>query len=379
MTLPSRFADLARQVAQSVATRADSADRAGQLPAEDVKCLQESGYLALSIPAQYGGHGATMREVVEAQAELAHASPSAALVAAMTLQVLGDNAETMPWPEEQYARLAEAVVKNGAVMNVVASEPALGSPSRGKAFASQAQPQADGGWIINGHKTWITGGRHLTHLLVRLMVGESAGMLIVPADSVGLRWEETWKDGLAFRASDSHDLHFEGVKVGPEALLECGDANKPIHPNAWFPMLMASIYLGAAWGARDAVIRFAQERIPTALGKPIATLPKIQRQVGELDIQLQAARSLLLEVAQLWGDHPDQRPKLYARVAGAKQFTVEAALRITDLALQIAGGQALTHDLPLERFFRDVRAGMMQPPAGDTALEIAGRGALENN
>ena len=49
----------------------------------------------------------------------------------------------------------------------------------------------------------------------------------------------------------------------------------------------------------------------------------------------------------------------------------------TDKALQIAGGTGLTRDLPLERFFRDTRAGLMQPPSGDTALEIVGRGAIE--
>jgi alkylation response protein AidB-like acyl-CoA dehydrogenase len=376
MSSTATFIDLARQVAQGIAPRADAADRAGRLPPEDVQLLKESGYLALSIPQEYGGGGASLRQVVEAQLEVAQVSPSTALVAAMTLQVFGDNAETQPWPAEQYAALAQQVAQHKAVMNVVASEPALGSPSRGKAFASQASPQAEGGWLIDGHKTWVTGGQHLTHLLIRLMVGDSPGILVVPANSVGLRWEATWKDALAFRASDSHDLYLEGVRVGPEALLECGDSKLP-HPNAWFPMLMASIYLGAAWGARNAVIRFALERIPTALGKPIATLPKIQRQIGELDIQWQAAHSLLLEVASAWSAHPEQRPKLYARVAGAKHFAVESALRITDLALQIAGGQSLTHDLPLERFLRDVRAGTMQPPAGDTALEIAGRGALE--
>jgi alkylation response protein AidB-like acyl-CoA dehydrogenase len=50
---------------------------------------------------------------------------------------------------------------------------------------------------------------------------------------------------------------------------------------------------------------------------------------------------------------------------------------VTDKALQIAGGTSLTRDLPLERYFRDTRAGLMQPPSGDTALEIIGRNAIE--
>ena len=130
--------------------------------------------------------------------------------------------------------------------------------------------------------------------------------------------------------------------------------------------------------ARDSVIKFALERVPSALGKPIATLPKIQRQIGEIDLMLQSARALLLEVAGLWTG--DERSKgLFPRIAAAKHMATETANSVTDKALQIAGGTSLTRDLPLERHFRDTRAGLMQPPSGDTALEIIGRGAIEAN
>ena len=66
-----------------------------------------------------------------------------------------------------------------------------------------------------------------------------------------------------------------------------------------------------------------------------------------------------------------------SRVSSAKTVVNQTANRVTDLALQIAGGQSITKDLPLERYFRDVRAGSMQPPSGDTALEMIGRAAIE--
>ena len=109
--------------------------------------------------------------------------------------------------------------------------------------------------------------------------------------------------------------------------------------------------------------------MPTALGKPISTLPKIQREIGEIDMKLQAARSLLLEVADNEGST--------ARVPAAKQFAVTVANEVTDQALRVAGGTSLTRALPLERYFRDVRAGTMQPPSGDTALEAIGRAAID--
>jgi len=89
-----------------------------------------------------------------------------------------------------------------------------------------------------------------------------------------------------------------------------------------------------------------------------------------------AARALMLEVASQWTG--DERSKgLFPRIAAAKHMATETANMVTDKALQIAGGTSLTRDLPLERFFRDTRAGLMQPPSGDTALEIVGRGAIE--
>ncbi len=130
--------------------------------------------------------------------------------------------------------------------------------------------------------------------------------------------------------------------------------------------------------ARNTVIRYALERVPTALGRPISTLPKIQRQIGEMDLALQAAQALLFQVARRWDDEPEAREIIYPHVVAAKHLAVETAATVTEKALRVAGGIAITHDLPLERYFRDVQAGSMQPPSGDTALEMIGRNAIGN-
>ena len=70
------------------------------------------------------------------------------------------------------------------------------------------------------------------------------------------------------------------------------------------------------------------------------------------------------------------RKKMSARIAAAKTMVTETANTVTDQALRIAGGSSITKALPLERYFRDVRAGAMQPPSGDTALEMVGRAAI---
>jgi alkylation response protein AidB-like acyl-CoA dehydrogenase len=185
---------------------------------------------------------------------------------------------------------------------------------------------------------------------------------------------ETWCDSLSLRASDSDDVYFEDVLVPADHVLQKQLADPKTQPNAWFPLLTAAVYLGVALAARDATIRFALERVPTALGRSIATLPKIQRQIGEMDVQLQAARLFLLEAARAW----DERERsAWAQVVAAKQFANETAISVTDMALRVAGGQSITHRLPLERYFRDVRGSITHPPSGDTALEIVGRAAIE--
>jgi alkylation response protein AidB-like acyl-CoA dehydrogenase len=336
-----------------------------------VQALKQSGYLTMSIPREYGGQGLSLRECVAAQLELAQGSASTALVAGMQLHLFGHAREAQPWPEEAFERFCRAAVEEGALFNSVASEPTLGSPSRGGLYETCAEATA-AGWVINGHKTWTTGGKHLTHMLVSLSIGNDPALMLVLQDTPGLEWVETWGDSLSLRASDSHDVYFRNVRVPHDHLIQRGAVEGP--PIAWFPMIVAATYLGTAIAARNALIQYALERVPTALGKPIATLPKIQRQIGEIDVALQAARALLLEVAAEWTGK-DHRPQ-FPCIVSAKHVATETAIDVTDKALRAAGGASLTRGLPLERYFRDVRAGLMHPPSGDAALEIVGQKAV---
>lgn len=372
--IPNKTAvSLGRSIAKEIAPRAHEADKQAALPAEDVRLLQETGYTALSVPKTFGGHGYSLLDCVAAQVALAQGSGSTAMVAGMPIQVFGLQREATNWRQDAYERLCTAAAQ-GALINAVASEPAMGSPSRGGLPATTAVPTEDGSsWIINGRKTWVTGGQHLTHMLIYANVGNSVGILVVEKDTPGLTWKHTWKDALSLRASDSNDLCLENVLVPCHNLI---DTPQKSQPNVWFPLIMASVYMGTAVAARNAVIQFALERVPSALGKPISTLPKIQRQIGEIDIALQAARALLFNVAGEWTGKNEDRAAFLPRIAAAKSMVTETANQVTDKALRIAGGTSITKALPLERYFRDVRAGSMQPPSGDTALEMVGRAAI---
>jgi alkylation response protein AidB-like acyl-CoA dehydrogenase len=375
---PTPTLELAQRLAQEFAARADEADRQARLPAEDVQALKDSGYLGLSVPQEYGGAGLSLRDCLAAQLELAQGSGATAMVAGMQLHLFGHAREIQPWPEATFAWLCREAV-NGGLFNNVASEPLMGSPSRGGLPATTATPVSDGaGWLVNGHKTWTTGGRHLTHMIVSAHIGADPAWLLVRQEMPGIEWVETWGDSLSLRASDSHDVYFNDVTVPADHLIQRGVTPAQAVPSAWFPMVMSSVYLGTAIAARNAVIQFALERVPSALGKPIATLPKIQRQIGEIDLALQAAQALMFEVAGAWTGEAENRRNVYPRIVAVKHLITETTNEVTDQALRIAGGLSLTKSLPLERYFRDVRAGLMQPPSGDTALEIIGQHAIES-
>jgi alkylation response protein AidB-like acyl-CoA dehydrogenase len=362
--------DLARSLAAELASRAGPADRAGRLPEADIRALRESGYLGLNIPKEYGGFGLGMRDTVAAQLELAQGSASTAIVAAMQFQIFGNEMLSRSWSQEHYEQFSREAAR-GALFNSAASEPQLGSPSRGGLPETYAQSRPEG-WCLNGHKTWTTGGRHLTYMLVRCRIDGQHAVLLVPNETPGVRWEETWRAALSLRASDSHDVYFNDVLLPKGHLVE-RSIGRP-QPNPWFPMMLAAVYLGTGLAARNDAIRYALDRVPSALGKPIASLPKVQRQIGEMDLALRAASSLLLESAENWDAAP--QPAMPA-ITAAKQFACETAAQVTEQALQIAGGAALGPDLPFERYFRDTRAGMMQPPSGDTAFEALGQAAIE--
>ena len=379
---------LADQLAAQFAARAAAHERAGTFPLENYRDLHTSGYLRLIVPQAYGGAGANLHEMVLAQEHLARGDGSTAMAMNMTVHLIGRLGETRQWPEAVFARVCREIVEEGALINAAATEPEMGSPSRGGVPSTRAEP-VGGGWKIFGHKQFVSMAAALRFFVVSVALPQSAAYpegaianAIIHAGSAGIRLEDTWSDALSLRSSGSNDLWLDGVFVPHEMIVDV----RPVGSNppqktpvqmAWFSLTMAAIYLGIGQAACDSVCAYARERTPTALGRPIATLPHVQHRVGEMKVQLDAARTYLHLVAQTWSEQPSQQPTLTPQIAAAKYLCTNAAVAATDQALRIAGGFGLMSKLPLERFFRDARAGLTHPPADDQALEMVGKAALE--
>jgi alkylation response protein AidB-like acyl-CoA dehydrogenase len=370
----SHFLELARRLSDDFASRADVADRENALPFASYALLRSSGYLALTVPERFGGAGATLVEFARAQTQLATGDASVALTAAMNAHVVGGAAEAHSWTEALLERVCAGVIAGG-IVNAIASEPELGSPSRGGAFRTTAR-RVNGGWRLNGRKTWATGGEMIDLYIVNASLEDgSSARFLVDARTLGVRLEATWVDALALRGSAAHDVLLEDVFVSDEDFIP----PTPSTPNgsAWFWTAMSATYLGVGIAALEALTAFAQRRVPSALGQPIATLGNVQERVGEIELTLKAAQTVMLEAAKRWSDHLEPREALLPLMAGAKHLCTNAAIRATDLALRTAGGTALTRGLTLERHFRDARAGLAHPPSDEVALGMIGRSRLE--
>jgi alkylation response protein AidB-like acyl-CoA dehydrogenase len=375
-----KFVTMANDLASSHRSRADAFDRHNELPLESYRELKASGYASLTVPQRFGGLGASLHEFVLAHTRLAMGDASVALGAAMNAHVLGSANESHSWPEELLERIGDEVTTRGALINAIASEPELGSPSRGGAFRTVAR-KVEGGWEITGRKTWATGGEMMDFFVVHASLeGEhtGTGKMIVPATSPGFRLESTWTDALAMRSSAAHDAVLENVFVPDELFIP----PTPSDPNssAWFWSSMAATYLGVGWAALEEMTRYAKSRIPSALGKPISSLENVQRNIGEMELTLKSAQLLLLEATGRWSANleanTEDRASLLPSLAGAKHACTNAAIHVTDLALRTAGGGSLTRATSLERHFRDARAGLAHPPSDDLALAMIGRTRL---
>ncbi|CAN5475438.1 acyl-CoA dehydrogenase family protein [soil metagenome] len=375
----AEFMELGDRMAEIAAQQADEHDRNNTFPHDTFAALREAGYLALTVPEEFGGRGARPLEVMLAQERLARGSGAVALGATMHLVVVGGLGDGRAWPPELLAKFFGEVVRDGALINSAASEPDLGSPSRGGAFATRAKWTPDG-WLINGRKSWTTLSPGLTYAITQLTTEEEDGSLgraniLVPMSTPGVKVELGSWDNMSMRASGSNDVVYENVLVPLENRLPGTPAPAGASVSGW-NLIGSAVYLGVATAARDFAVKYAQERVPSGLGKPIAELPNVQQRIAEIEILLAQARALLYSTAETFEQYPEHRKAIAWQFAAAKYTVTNNAIQITDQALRVVGSAGLQKKFPLERYFRDARAGLGNPPIDDVALGIIGKAAL---
>ena len=397
MTGPGqRLVALAEAHAPDFATRADRHDREGSFPFENFAAMRHSGLLAAGVPLELGGLGVTsLYDLTLASNRLGRADGSTAIATTMHL--------ASTWYLTRQRAAAQAAGNTAAVESVEAS---LRRVAAGELIIAMLGSEAgtdlrhplteatrvEGGWLLNGSKTFGTLSPVAQLLGTRARVADGAGgyrlaSVRIPRDTPGLTVKDNW-DALGMRASGSHDVVFENCFVPDELLTvrgEWGDFDEPLVPLVALGLTAA--FLGIAEAARALAIELVTTRRSRLTGRAPAERYAVQQTVALMEIELAAARALFERSAQRAGAFLDEHPPavapasdwhaLYKECQCAKWFVNRTAITIVDRALTVSGGAGYLSKSPLARLYRDVRAGPFMAPLTETeALQYIGTVAL---
>lgn len=364
------YVALATEVGARCAPFEAAHDREATFVAESYEVMHETGYLRMAVPEEFGGLGASMREVVEAQHELSRKAGSAGLAAAMHLYLT----LVQRWRYRRGAADAEAVLRK------VAADGIIMATSGGSDWVSPTTTavETEGGFLFSGRKSFCSQAPVATVISTSATLGEpgpDAEVLHagVPLSSPGVSIVETW-DTLGMRGTASHDLVFEDVFVPVEKIMgrrPYGVLTGPLLVAAiHFAPVVGGVYLGIARGAYDEAARILAGRPDPA--------PAAVRQLGEMNARLRVAWWGVLAAVDEVGDDPAADDATLATLMTAKRHAVLEAKTIVDLALEAVGGAAFFRTSPLERAYRDVRAGLFHPLTPEATLAFLGGLALQD-
>jgi ABC-type dipeptide/oligopeptide/nickel transport system ATPase subunit len=212
-------------VTAELAATAQEYDRSGAVPAAGIAAVHRAGLLTATVAERYGGPAVGQVDVVRILVALGEGDPSVALLVANTLAAHQGQAAAGHWPGATYAEVLRRSAVEPTLVNAIRAEPELGAPARGGLPATVARRTADG-WSLSGHKAYATGGTALAYHVVWAVADEPdrdgeprVGHLLVPGDAPGISWLDTW-DHLGLRASNTHDVVYDGVALPADAFVE---------------------------------------------------------------------------------------------------------------------------------------------------------------
>lgn len=368
---------IAAELSARFAETAARYDESASFPFENIRLAHEAGLIALTAPVEHGGAGAGLAVAAEVIRHVARGEPSTALI--LIMQYI--NLATIPnsgWPQNLIQRVLGDAARKGSLINAFRVEPELGTPVRGGLPKTTAR-RVKGGWSISGRKIYSTGVEGLTYAVVWARTDEAdprVGAFLVPLEAAGLTIEKTWNP-LGMRATGSHDVVFEDVRVPSDHAV---DIRLPAEwggrgegQAAWFGLLPGALYTGVAEAARDWLVTFLRNRVPTNLGQPLSSVPRIQHAVGEIEELIAINRRLIASAA---GDIDRGLPLPATEANLIKTVTTENAIAAVEKALKLTGNHGISRNNPLERHHRDVLCGRIHSPQEDTVRLEAGRIAL---
>ncbi|MBC7434443.1 MAG: acyl-CoA dehydrogenase family protein [Bdellovibrionales bacterium] len=332
----------------------------------------QNGFLCMTMPEEYGGAGADKLYSVIQMEELARGGFTgigyglhSEIVAPYLLHYGTD---------EQKKKYLPLLASGEMVGAIAMSEPAAGSDLQG--VKSTAIKQADGSYLLNGSKTFITNGWHADLVIVVAKTNPAAGakgtsLLLVERGMKGFETGKRLKK-LGLKAQDTSELFFDNVSV-PAANLLGG----PPQENRGFICLMEQLpwerlqisitAVAAAQAAIDWTVAYVKER--KVFGQAVAAYQNTRYTLAEAQTEVQVARVFVDKCTELVLDN-----KLDTATASmAKYWTTDLQCKVMDECLQLHGGYGFMWEYPITRAYADARVQRIYGGTNEIMKEVITR------
>jgi alkylation response protein AidB-like acyl-CoA dehydrogenase len=348
---------VARDFAQKrIAPIAAEFDKSGEFPLETIREMGALGLMGIEVPHEYGGAGLDPISYVLAMIEIAAADCAHSTIMSVN-NTLYCNGILKNGNEEQKQKYVRAVAEGHAIGAYALTEPQSGSDASN--MHTRATKNANGDWVINGNKSWITSGPVAKYIVLFAITSPGKGAkgvsaFIIDTSRPGFHAGKT-EPKLGIRASATCEIEFNeyvcpaGDMLGEEGrgfgiamgVLDAGRIG------------IASQAVGLSRAAYEASVNYARER--KAFGHPIGSFQMTQAKLADMKCKLDAATLLTLRAAFVKGEAEKNGGRFSTEASVAKLFASEAAMWITHQAVQIHGGMGYSKEMPLERYFRDAK------------------------
>jgi alkylation response protein AidB-like acyl-CoA dehydrogenase len=347
------IAETAREFARrEVDPIVDEIDESQRFPSEVMAKAGELGFLGIIFPEEYGGAGLGYVEYVLVVTELSKVDPSVGISVAAHNSLCSNHIYKFG-NEEQKKRWLVPLASGKKIGAWSLTEPGAGSDAAGT--RSRAE-KVDGGWVLNGAKTFTTHGK-VGDVCVVFAVTDTQGprhhnisAFVLDKGMEGFRPGKK-ENKLGIRASDTSEVIMENCFVSEDRLL--GDVGEGFIQALEIldggRISIAALGLGTAIGAFDTALRYAKER--EQFGKPIAEFQAIQFALAEMSVRIAAAEILTLAAAHAM----DKGDKVSRLSSEAKLATGEAAVFCSERGVQIHGGYGFIKDYRAEKYYRDAK------------------------
>ncbi len=366
-----------RAMGPVLAERAVRYDREASFPFENFADFRRNGLLALCVPGEHGGLGASYADYVRVSEEIGRYCGATALTFNMhnaTMLWCGQVADSLTMSDQERAtheqiraRMFRGVVEQGHIHSQPFSEGI--APGATSGVATRARP-VENGWRVTGRKIFasLSGAANFYNVICQVEGDDTIRFLGVPADSEGVTTVDDW-DPLGMRGTVSRTLLMDDAFVPAEnEWLPAGMYNQAAERYPWLFLSLCPSYLGLTAGVLDTTRSYLRGELPGQAAGARRDHP--MKQVGWATMQLrhQQARALLYRAI----DEATIDPTEDDLVLGwsAAYTVMEHAAEVASTAIRVCGGQAMLKHLPLERMYRDARLGsLMLPWSAEVCLE----------